>query len=407
MTANNAATNEKRLRAGNSVWADSSGTKLPHRKLTDSTRADVVIVGAGISGAFMAIALAGRYDKVVVVDRRPPAHGSTMASTAMLQWEIDTPLTELQDKIGAQAARAWRRSYRATQDLVKLVEAENIRCGLARRQSLYLAGNDMGFRGLKGELQARHRAGLPGEYLDAAALRERFGIDRTGALLSPGSAMANPVQLATGLLRRAIAKDVTFYSPVEIKNVVATGHGVILDTGEHFIEAKRAIFCTGYELLKGLPTKGTKITSSWAIGTRPRAHYPEWLDETLVWEAATPYLYMRTTPDGRLIIGGEDDDVDSPSHRASSLARKSARLVAKAQTLIPGLELSVSHRWTGAFGESEDGLPVIDAVPDMPNCFAVMGFGGNGTIYSVIASQIVPTLLKGRPDRDADIFRFR
>ena len=302
MPPSNSVTNEKRLRAGNSVWERSPGTHLRTRRFTDSTRADVVIVGAGVTGAFMAYALAGRYDKVVVVDRRLPAHGSTTASTAMLQWEIDTPLTELHDKIGTMASRAWRRSYRATQNLVKLVETENLRCGLARRQSLYLAGNDMGFRGLETELKARKRAGLAGEYLSAADLRARFGIDRTGAILSPGSAIANPVQLATGLLRRAMADGVQFYSPVEIENVVATQHGVILDTGTHFIEAKHAIFCTGYELLKGLPTKGTKITSSWAIATPPRAHYPKWLDNTVVWEASTPYLYMRTTPDGRLVV---------------------------------------------------------------------------------------------------------
>ena len=407
MTAANSATHEKRLRAGTSVWAHSPGTKLRTLRLTDSTKADVVIVGAGISGAFMARALAERYDKIFVVDRRAPAHGSSMASTAMLQWEIDAPLTELHEKMGAKGTRAWQRSYRATQDLVKLVNGDNIRCGLERRNSLYLAGNHMGARGLQKEVKARHRAGLPGEYLDAAALRARFGIDRTGAIFSPGSAMANPVQLATGLLRRAMASGVELYSPVEIQNVVATGHGVILDTGAHFIEAKHAVFCTGYELLKGLPTKGTKITSSWAIATRPHAHYPRWLDETLVWEASDPYLYMRTTPDGRLIIGGEDEDIDLPSYRARSIGRKSARLAAKTEALLPGVKLSIADKWTGAFGESDDGLPIIDAVPDMPNCFTVMGFGGNGTIYSMIASQIVPTLLKGRPDKDADIFRFR
>jgi len=36
-----------------------------------------------------------------------------------------------------------------------------------------------------------------------------------------------------------------------------------------------------------------------------------------------------------------------------------------------------------------------------------LGFGANGTIYSVIASQIVPILLKGRLDKGVDIFRFR
>ena len=182
---------------------------------------------------------------------------------------------------------------------------------------------------------------------------------------------------------------------------------VMLDAGGWFVEAKAAVFCTGYEVLKGLPSRGTQITSSWAAATAPHADYPDWLDQTLVWEAAKPYLYMRTTPDGRLIVGGEDEDIDLPSYRARSIAHKTARLIAKAEKLIPGLEFTLSRQWTGAFGESEDGLPIIDRVPDMPNCIAVMGFGGNGTIYSKIASEIVPTLLRGWPDKDADIFCFR
>ena len=399
------ATAEKNLRSGSSVWKE---RQPPCSALIDSIRADIVVVGAGVSGAFMAHAMSKKFENVVVVDRRAPARGSTAASTAMLQFEIDTPLTKLADKIGmASAARAWRRSWRATQALVKLVQAENIRCGLRRASTLYLAGSDMGFRGLEKENRARHRAALPGEYLAAEKLREIFSIDRTGAIFSPGAASADPVRLTDGLLRRAIQSGVRLFSPVEIKKVMATPHGVTLDTGKHFIEAKYAVFCTGYELLKDVPREGTKITSSWAVATRPRANYPRWLDETLVWEASTPYLYMRTTPDKRLIVGGEDEDIDLPSYRARSLERKAGRLTAKTKKLIPGIELSIGHTWSGAFGESEDGLPIIDAVPDMPNCYVVMGFGGNGTIYSLIASQIVPTLIKGRTDKDADIFRFR
>lgn len=407
MSASNSATIEKKLRAGTSLWAH-SGKHLASRALTDSIRADVAIVGAGVSGAFMARALARKFESVVVLDRRPPAHGSTMASTAMLQFEIDTPLTELADKIGgSRAARAWRRSWRATQQLVRIVGAENIACGLRRADTLYLAGADMGARGLEKECRARNRAGLPGEFLDARKLRTIFGIDRTGAIFSPGAASVDPVRLTQGLLRVAMLEGVKLHTPVEIRDVIATAHGVVLDTGKHFIEARHAVFCTGYEQLKGVPQRGTKITSSWALASRPHAKLPSWLRSTLVWEAATPYLYMRTSPDGRLIVGGEDEDIDLPSYRARSLPRKTARLVAKAKALIPGLDFTVSRQWTGAFGESEDGLPIIDRVPDMPNCFVVMGFGGNGTIYSVIASDIVPTLLRGRPDKDAELFRFR
>lgn len=381
---------------------------MPGKSLKKSIRLDVLIVGGGVSGAFMADALAGRYPRIALVDRRMPAHGSTMASTALLQFEIDTPLIKLAEQIGPKkAARAWRRSWQATQRLSALVRVERILCGFERRDSLYLAGDETGARALKEECRQRIRAGLPGEFLDAARLREIFGIDRTGAIFSPGAAVANPVALSAGLLKRAVKRGLEIYTPVEITDVLATDHGVLLDTGAHFIEAKHCIFCTGYERLKGMPKSGTKITSSWALASKPRARYPSWLDSTVVWEASKPYLYMRTTPDGRLVVGGEDEDVDTPSYRTSALAAKRKRLLKKVRKLLPDARIDVSRTWAGAFGESTDGLPIIDVVPGMPGCIAVMGFGGNGTIYSKLAAEIVPTFLKGRRDKDADLFAFR
>jgi glycine/D-amino acid oxidase-like deaminating enzyme len=400
-----AATAIRDLRTGHSPW---HGVAVPAKALKASLQVDVLIVGAGISGALLAHSLAGRYPRVAVVDRRPPAHGSTMASTAMLQFEIDTPLIRLAEQIGPKkAARAWRRSWDATQGLAELVRAEHIDCGFARRDSLYLAGDEMGARALKRECAARNNAGLPGEFLDAKRLRDVFGIERTGAIFSPGAAVADPVALATELLRIADRRGVEIHSPVEITDLHATDHGVMLDTGAHFIEAAHCILCTGYERLKGMPKSGTKITSSWAIASKPRARYPSWLDGTLVWEASKPYLYMRTTPDGRLIVGGEDEDLDAPSRRSRALAVKRKHLLQKTKALLPGAAVKISHSWAGAFGESADALPIIDRVPGMPRCIAVMGFGGNGTIYSKMAAEIVPTLLRGRPDKDADLFRFR
>lgn len=402
------ATRVKTLIGGKPLWTASSATLPMTRPAGRTLRADIVIVGAGISGAFMAHALADGHRRIVMVDRRAPAQGSTRASTAMFQFEIDTSLIELGRKIGtAKAARAWRRSYQATQHLIALVRREGIACGLQSRQSLYLAGNRIGARGLKAEWHARRRIGLPGAFLDAAALRRDYGIERTGAILSPGNAAANPVQLTNGLLRIAVSKGLKIFTPVEIGDVLATRHGVVLDTGANFIEATHCIFCTGYETLKGSPDAGTRVSSSWAVATRPAARYPAWLDDVLVWEASDPYLYVRTTPDRRLVIGGEDETIDSAAYRRNHLARKCATLTKKARLLLPDTTVVASRTWTGAFGESADGLPIIDAVPGMPNCFTVMGFGGNGTIHSVIASQIVPTLLKGRPDKDADLYRFK
>jgi len=326
----------------------------------------------------------------------------------MLQFEIDTPLTELADRLGhARATRAWQCSYRATQGLIKMISEQKISCDLSHRNAMYLCGSEMGRRGMEKEARARNRAGLDCEFIPGGELRARYGIHRAGAILSPGAAVADPVALTRGLLRKAKARGAKIYAPAEVHDVMATRHGVVLDVDTHFVESGSAIFCTGYEMLKGIPSRGMKITSSWAAATAPRADYPAWLDHTLIWEAATPYLYMRTDPQGRLIVGGEDADLDSPSYRAQTLNLKASRLALKTRRLLPGVKPQWTHVWAGAFGESMDGLPVIDAVPNNPHCFTVMGFGGNGTIYSMIAAGLMPGILNGRLSKDARMFRFR
>ena len=41
----------------------------------------------------------------------------------------------------------------------------------------------------------------------------------------------------------------------------------------------------------------------------------------------------------------------------------------------------------------------------MDHAWAVMGFGGNGITYSVIASQVVSAAIRGGTDADADLYR--
>src|ERR1700704_3298784 len=88
------------LRTGHSLWQQMRAPRVPYAALTRDVRTDVLIVGGGISGAMIAEELARAGLETVVVDRRRPPQGSTAASTALVQYEIDTPLVELRRKIG-------------------------------------------------------------------------------------------------------------------------------------------------------------------------------------------------------------------------------------------------------------------------------------------------------------------
>ena len=343
---------------------------------------------------------------MAVLERRAPLMGSTMASTALLQWEIDLPLTALAERIGmAKAKRAYARSWSAVQALKRIVEEDRIPCGLAERRSLYLAGDEYGHRALKAEAEARADMDLPSEYLDGAALRERFGIDRTGAILSQGSASADPARLAAGLLRRAAADGAGIFAPAEVTEVLSDPDGVTLATDVgHAVRARHVVFCCGYEFPKGVPTPGGKVISTWALASKQRARCPAWLRDTLVWEASDPYLYVRMARDGRLIAGGEDEKGPDNHDDPDKVRRKCERIARKLHELLPGVEFDIDYAWGGAFGESATGLPLIGPAPEMAHTQVVMGFGGNGITYSVIASQVAAAAVRGRPDPDADLY---
>jgi glycine/D-amino acid oxidase-like deaminating enzyme len=82
--------------------------------------------------------------------------------------------------------------------------------------------------------------------------------------------------------------------------------------GRFVIEAKAAVLATGYTMPGIDMPKLHRATSSWAMATVPQAPGTLWRDEALIWEDSHPYLYMRTTTDGRIVVGGEDDETVDP-----------------------------------------------------------------------------------------------
>jgi len=195
------------LRTGRPVWSAYRAPAVPTDRLTRDVKTDVLIVGMGISGAMMAEALTADGHAVICIDRRGPMKGSTSATTALVQFEIDQPLSTLSRMIGkAPAEQAWRRSRLAVSNLAAHIAELGIDCRPSRTQSLYLAGNVLGPSELRDEAEARREAGIAASYLTSARLSEKFGIDRDGAILSSGNIALDPRKLTAGLLLKALER---------------------------------------------------------------------------------------------------------------------------------------------------------------------------------------------------------
>jgi glycine/D-amino acid oxidase-like deaminating enzyme len=399
------STVQEDLHGGHAPWV--SGRGRPARTVLDKDiRCGVLVVGAGITGALLAQHLRALGHDVCVIDRERPGYGSTAASTAMLLWEIDCTLSELTDRYGFErAADIYRRSVRAVSGLISLVGALGLSCAFRPRRSLYLAGPETSERELLAEHSLRTRAKLEGEYLDFRTLLRTFGFDRVGAIHSPGSADADPLLLAHALLTAAVSDGARIFDAQALTyDSAPDAVNVTLDSGRT-IEAGHVVLATGYVMPDFIEAPLHRTSSSWAIATPPQQPAALWRDGVLIWEASDAYSYLRTTTDNRIIIGGEDDAaMCEPADRNAAMPAKTAAILATLAMLCPRANARADYVWSGTFGETEDGLPLIGAVPGHERLFAAYGYGGNGITFSFLASRLIARMIAGRRERWHDDF---
>jgi hypothetical protein len=116
--------------------------------------------------------------------------------------------------------------------------------------------------------------------------------------------------------------------------------------------AAHLVLATGYESQEFLPRKVALLKSTFAIASEPVSAFPGWWRRCLLWETARPYLYLRTTPDRRILVGGDDVSFRDGDRRDRLVASKADHLVERFRKLFPQIPLKVDYRWAGTFGET-------------------------------------------------------
>ena len=224
-------------------------------------------------------------------------------------------------------------------------------------------------RGLAKEVHARERIGLPSRYLGRRKLRAYFDLSRSAAIVSDDNVAVDPRALASGFLRRAQQLGTRLFAPHEIADIQSGKRAALALTKDGVtIQSRQIVLCTGYELPKIVPTRGHSIASTWVIATRPQPKHL-WPSECFIWEARDPYLYVRTTLDGRVICGGEDEEFADEASRDAKLVRKTKTLEKKLAMLLPKIDPRAQFFWTASFGQSKTGLPSIGSSPGHPRCY--------------------------------------
>lgn len=405
------------LYSGAPFWLVRNGLPSEVAPLARSAEADVLVVGGGITGALVADALSTSGRDVLLVDARIPGTGSTAASTALLQYEIDLELGALIDMIGEDAAAdAYRcavqgvdrlREVSASLDAMPHAADGRRSPGFTPCNSLYLASGRGDGRRLAREVDLRQRFGIPAEFRTAAQVESAFGFPSHGAIFTDHAATVDPMRLTAALLERAISNGARVAGRTRVREIVSSAHGVQATTDRGCeVRARHVVIATGYESPVDLVRPYVQLRSTFALVTEPTTVQGRWNDGSVVWETRRPYSYMRRSDDGRIIAGGEDVRFTAEIARDVLLHGKSVRIAKRLGRLLPDVPIDVAHTWTGTFGETRDGLPYIGEHPALPHVIFALGYGGNGITFSTIAADLIVQLVRGERPRAASLFGF-
>lgn len=397
-----------KITSSKAFWPIKNGLITSYPALEQDLECDAVVVGGGFTGAVIARALIADGIDTVLVEKRDVGFGSTSAATALLQYENDVHLGDLIAKRGARdAVRAYRLCREAIDTIEDLASAVGAPETFQRKRSLYLASRPSHVASLEKECALRRRYDFDLDLLDAEAIGALFPFTAPAALMTHDAAQFDPYLLTHHVLTDAIARGVRVFDRTEVMSIEPHDGRVELltDRGPR-IRARRAVFATGFESQQYVKRKIVSLQSTYAIVTEPLDDIPGWHERCLIWETARPYIYIRSTSDGRMMIGGEDEEFVSPNLRDRIIPTKARTLLRKAQEMFPSAPLEIAYAWAGTFGETKDGLPRVGETPEFPGVSFACCFGGNGFTFAPAAAEIVRERFHGRTHRDARILRF-
>jgi glycine/D-amino acid oxidase-like deaminating enzyme len=396
------------LRSTNPYWLLRKGIGFSYPSLQKDLHADVVIIGSGISGSLIAWYLHRAGVQVAVIDRRHVGMGSTVASTALLQYEIDVPMHKLATLVGEKnAVTSYELCRKAIYDLQHLCSGFKDACGFTPTPSFQYASFKKHVAALEKEYRLRRLHGFDVEWLQEKDIRELYGFAAPGGILSADGATVDAYTLTHALLHHLHRQGVAIYDHTPVTDIAYNRSSVVLQvTNGHRITCKKLVMACGYESQNYIPFKVSTLHSTYAIVSEPIIDQAPWYKQSMIWETADPYTYMRSTADNRILVGGKDDPWYNPKKRDASLARKTKALEKQFASLFPHIPFYTDFQWAGTFAVTKDGLPFIGAIPQRPHTWFALGYGGNGITFSIVAAAILSELVCGRQHPHARVFGF-
>lgn len=403
---------------GNPLWTAINPVPVQYPWLDKDECCEVAVVGAGITGAMIAHQFAKAGIDTVLLAGSSIGYGSTSVSTGLMEYDAAGTLTKLTETIGSDdAVRVYEMTAAAVHKMERLVGELSDQAGFTRRDSLYYCDCPQHDGFIHEEYLKRRHTGFDVELIDRTTAKDRYSFPISSGILSRNaSAEVDPYRLTHALVAAAKEAGARVYEHSRIYNIVTddkrqTQDQVLRSVTRHNVYANKVVLASGYDAAQftgGL----TSHTTVFAMATDPVEGFSGWENRSILRNHDCPELYLRTTADDRVIIGGLSSSFIDGGGRVAGLlsmpylaSKRYSELETHLKDMFPGIRgLSAAYDYAGAFCTTVDGLPIIGGEAEHPGWYFALCPGDNGILWANLACELLLSLHKGEPSEDLALF---
>ncbi|MFA1820781.1 FAD-dependent oxidoreductase [Virgibacillus oceani] len=379
-----------------SYWQDSVNLES-FPKLDQSIKADVGIVGGGITGITAAYLLAKQNVKVALIDASQISNGTTGHTTAKITAQHGLIYDEFIQHFGMEKARLYYEAGKEAGKLIqKLIEHHSIDADFSNEDAYIYTNSDNYMDQLEKEEKAYDKLNISGKVMDQMPL----DIPIKSALMMENQAQFHPLKYLSALAKECVKLGVQIYENTTALDVEYNKHPSILTEDGHRINCSYIISASHFPFYDRHSFYFARMhpERSYIIAVKSSKEFPG----GMYINAESPSRSIRTTSingDDLWLIGGENHKTG----QGKSMIENYNALHAFTKKHIPIEEFS--YRWSAQDLTTMDKLPYIGPITKSEeNIFVATGFRKWGMTNGTIAAKVISDLIVDKSSPYEDLF---
>lgn len=364
---------------------------------TGDMRADVAIVGGGVSGLSAALHLAERGYDVALLEANRVGWGASGRNGGQVGIGMRLDQDQLEAQLGLEAARGlWSLGLEAAALTRALAERLGVDAHYAPGvlYTLHRAAELDATRAYVERL-ARDYDHHTARCLDAEATRAAVATQAYhGAMLELSAGHLHPLRFAHGLARAASIAGARLHEGARVREIAP--QRVILTNGATLRASHVLLACNGYhndiapELSAHVMPINSYVVATEPLGeARARALIAE---NRAVSDSKFVVNYFRMTRDHRLLFGGtESYRYRFPKDIAGAVRRPMTKIFPQLK------EVRIDYAWGGVLGITMSRLPHVARLAS--GALSVSGFSGHGLALGTLSGKLAAEAVAGEAER--------